>query len=222
MTRPFPSLLRAVLFDLDGTLVDSEPLHFVSTNAVLSAFGAQLDPAENDAFVGWSELDFWTELRRRFGIPDDVGALAAARTQHFLELVRTDGVPVLPGARSLVSVVAARGLPRAVVSASPRHQIDATLEAAGLGGDLPCRVSGHDDVPNSKPAPDAYVEACRRLGVGAEAGIALEDSPSGITAARGAGVFAIGVRQGAAPGADLSAADLMVPSLEDVLPLVAR
>ena len=122
------------------------------------------------------------------------------------------GVDAMVGARELVDLLRLAGVPIALVSNSPRRFIERSHEVAGTGLPFDAVISGHE-VPEAKPAPDAYLEACRQLGV--EPGkrvVALEDSPSGITAAVAAGLFAIGIPS--VPGIDLDQADLVAASLE--------
>ena len=122
------------------------------------------------------------------------------------------GVDAMVGARELIEILRLAGVPIALVSNSPRRFIERSHEVAGTGMPFEAVVSGHE-VPEAKPAPDAYLEACSQLGV--EPGrrvIVLEDSPSGVTAAVAAGLYVIGIPS--VPGVELSQADLIASSLE--------
>ncbi len=203
----------AFLFDLDGTLVDTEPLHHRSTNEVLAPFGASLPWAEYARCIGMSEHAFWDLLRNRFTLPESTEVLASRRTERLLASVIRGPVRPLPGVVATLAALERRGVPRAVASASPRRQIAATLATAGLAGFVQAFRSGHDDVPRSKPHPDVYLAAAAALGVAAAECIAVEDSVSGATAARAAGCTVVVVA--AAPGAELvRQADLVLGTME--------
>ncbi|MGK2954253.1 MAG: HAD family hydrolase, partial [Solirubrobacterales bacterium] len=139
---------------------------------------------------------------------------------HVLVLEELErGVDEMVGAAALVELLRQAGVPVGLVSNSPRVFIERSHEVAQTGLEFDAVVSGHE-VPEAKPAPDAYLEGCRQLGV--EPGkrvIALEDSPSGVTAAVAAGLFVIGVPS--VPGIELDQADLTATSLEDLAVLDA-
>ncbi len=211
----------AVLFDLDGTLVDSEALHARSALEVLAEAGVRdLGEEALAGYVGWPELPFWEDLRRRFGLQAGAAELAARRTTRLLELFRDRGARPLPGARSLLEALERAGIPCAVASSSPRAQLEAALEGAGLRSFLKVLVSGHEDVPRSKPHPDCYLEAARRLGVESERCLAVEDSATGARAAREAGCFVVLVPCPSHPEKDRSAAHRVLPDLGAVQALL--
>lgn len=117
------------------------------------------------------------------------------------------------GAREVLELLRLAGVPIALVSNSMRIFIEKSHEVAATGSPFDAVISGHE-VPEAKPAPDAYLEGCRQLGVEpSKRSVALEDSPSGVTAAVAAGLFVIGIPS--VPGIDLSHADLVADSLED-------
>lgn len=216
-----PQPLRGVLFDLDGTLVDSEPLHLESALRVLAAHGVRPDPGGFADYTGWAELPFWAELRRRFGLAEEPSELAEQRTAAYLELLHGRSIEPLPGVTELLDLLAARGVPVAIASSSPRAQIDASLRAAGLAERFPIRVSGHDDVAAGKPAPDVYLAAAAAVGAPPAACLALEDSLTGGAAARAAGVFTVLI-----PGPHLKrppagVADRVLASIPELVSLLA-
>jgi HAD superfamily hydrolase (TIGR01509 family) len=184
---------RALLFDLDGTLIDSEDLHYRSTLMVLAERGLGLTRQAFDRYRGWGERDTWLDLAEILALTDDPEALATARTQAFGSLLARGGALLMPGMERLLVWAGERGYPMAVVSSLPRLQIEAALRAAGLIRYFPLWWSGHDDVARSKPAPDVYQAAALGLGVAPGDCLAFEDSPVGLTSARDAGCFVIGV-----------------------------
>jgi HAD superfamily hydrolase (TIGR01509 family) len=201
-----PQLPAALLFDLDGTLVDSEFLHRDSVIAVLAREGVALSEEDYRPYFGWAEDAFWREIQGRTGLATPVEDLVAARTEVYLELHQECSIGPLPGVLDLLDWAAARDIPAAVASSSPRAQIHGTLEAAGLAERLPTVRSGHDDVEVGKPAPDVYFAAAAALGVDATACWAFEDSPTGMRAAMAAGAYTVAVPPGEADPAAYAAA----------------
>jgi HAD superfamily hydrolase (TIGR01509 family) len=201
----------AVLFDMDGLLIDSEPLWLEAEKKVMARLGGSWDARDQAALVGGSlALTVRTLLAKatRPEPPELVGKWVMA---HITERVRRDGVPVRPGARELLAEVAAAGLPRALVTSSQRGFMQAVLASTGMTFDA--LVSGQD-VTATKPDPEPYLLAARLLAVPPGDCFALEDSPNGVASAQAAGCRVIGVPSllplPPAPGR------IVVPSLLDL------
>ena len=182
---------QAVIFDMDGVLVDSEPLHLVSTNVVLGRFGHGLSAEENEIYLGWNEQSYWSALLERFGIDAAIEDCIAEREAEILRLFHEE-VPVAPGVVDFVHALRDRGIPRAVASSSDRRVIDAVLERSGLAGSFDAIASG-DEVSRSKPDPEIFLLAASRLGVEPERCLVFEDAPHGAQGALSAGMRCIRV-----------------------------
>lgn len=220
MSRPLPKPLRGALLDLDGTLVDTEHFHLISANEVLGGFGHELGLREFSRFIGWAEEPFWEALRERFRLDAATADLAARREKSFVRLLHTASIDPLPGVREVLRLLAQHGVPCAIASSSTRREIEAMLDAAGIRDQVAAVRSGHDDVSRGKPHPDVYLAAAEALGVEAAACLALEDSSTGVQAARAAGAFTVAVPCPSHPDPDLGAADLRLDSLEELPPLI--
>ena len=213
--RPLPRLrdIEAVVFDLDGVLVDSEPIHFRAANRVLARYGSSIGDAEYRTFIGLGETASWKVWRERAQIADSVEALIAAHTQARLDEIAA-GVEAIDDAVQLVRRLHASGMPLAIASSSTPQVIDALLLALGLDGVFNVRVSGEDpDVHDSKPAPDVYLAAAARLAVAPAACLAIEDSGPGILAAKRAGMVCVAVPNRWTADQDFSEADVVLISL---------
>jgi HAD superfamily hydrolase (TIGR01509 family) len=219
MQTPPPRPPAALLLDLDGTLVDTEPLHFESANVVLARHGQPLTVEDFLPYVGWSELPFWEDLKSRQELAPPAAVLLRERSEVFLELLHAASIDPLPGIPELLDWAEAQGIPAAVASSSPRVQIEASLGAAGLLTRMRAWRSGHDDVDagRGKPAPDVYLLAARDLGIDAQGAVALEDSPTGSAAARAAGAYVFGVPCPSHPAAALPDAHEVVVDAHQVL-----
>lgn len=204
---------RAVVFDMDGLLLDTELLWHTAEIELFRRHGREFTWDDKMAVIGTSFETTAVYFAERLGRPLAEGrALVEEMTDLMYEQLQRQ-VDARPGAVELVARLRGR-LPLAVASNSPTRLVDAALLAAGLTDAFDAVVTS-DDVANPKPAPDVYLEACRRLGVAPEDALALEDSPSGIAAAKAAGLACIAVPQFAE--ADVSAADRVIDSLEELL-----
>lgn len=155
---------HAVVFDLDGTLVDSEPNYYEAGRRVLAAHGVSgFSWEEHTRFIGIGTRETLEILRREHGLSTPVDELLAEKNRHYLELARA-GTEVFPEMRKLVERLHSAGHPMAVASGSSRAAIDAVLRATSLDGLLPLRVSA-EEVAHGKPEPDVFLEAARRLEV---------------------------------------------------------
>ena len=182
----------SVIFDLDGTLVDSEPNYYEATRQMLAGHGVRgFTWAEHERFVGISTLETVTLLRDRHGLRPSVAELLAETNRHYLELARTR-THVYPEMRKFVELLAAEGVALAVASGSSPEAIEAILAGTGLDACLRVVVSA-DEVPHGKPAPDVFLEAARRLGAAPADCVVLEDAAPGAAAAHAAGMRCIAI-----------------------------
>jgi HAD superfamily hydrolase (TIGR01509 family) len=194
--------LQAVLFDLDGLLVDSEPLWFEVECAIMARLGGQWGPADAHALIGGSLNRTVTYLLARAAQPARASRHEVARwlLDGMTELMLTRSLPVKPGARELLTEVADAGIPHALVTSSARQIMQTALTVTGMS--FPVTVCS-EDVRNTKPDPEPYLLATARLGMAPGGCVVLEDSPSGAAAARAAGCPVIVVPSvpiAAAPG----------------------
>ncbi len=181
----------ALLLDMDGTLVDTEPLHFTAHKRYLATQGMPVSHEDVVDNVGKGDRSFYAALAARTGRTIDATAWVSAKTEVLLDLYRTQGVPRQPGVDSLLDYAWREGIACCVVTSATRRVAIATLGAAGLADRLPARICAEDTVAH-KPDPAPYLLACRRLDVPPEACVAIEDSISGVAAARAAGCITIG------------------------------
>jgi HAD superfamily hydrolase (TIGR01509 family) len=189
MSLPLPD---AVVFDNDGLLLDTESVWTRAEQDLFERRGIEFTPTHKRELVGTSAEIAGGILERRLNEPDR----AAVLIEELNELVVAElehGVEAMLGAREVLHELSTRGTPLGLVSNSPLRFVQRSLEIVGFTDHFDIVVSAHD-VAAPKPAPDPYLEACRRLGV--EAGpnvVALEDSPTGVAAARAAGLTVIGI-----------------------------
>ena len=206
--------LAAVIFDMDGVLIDSHALHLRAWRQVLRAGGRKLRSDEEELlFDGGKREQILRHFLGEVG-PEELRRLSEAKDA----LVRgeEDGVQLLPGALELLKALAAAGIPRALASSGSRPRVLRTLERLKLAAHFDVVVSG-DDVSSGKPDPELFRIAAAKLGVRPEAAIVLEDAVSGVKAAKAAGMRCIAV---AAPNRgkqlEQAGADAVVHSLAEL------
>ncbi|MFE0251558.1 HAD family hydrolase [Streptomyces sp. NPDC059010] len=182
----------SVIFDLDGTLVDSEPHYYEAGRQVLAAHGVPgFTWADHERYVGISTLETVTLWKREYGLRASVEELLAAKNRRYLELARTS-TRAYPEMDKFVELLAAEGVPMAVASGSSPEAITAILSGTGLDTHLRTVVSA-DEVEHGKPAPDVFLEAARRLGVAPGDCVVVEDAAPGAAAAHAAGMRCIAI-----------------------------
>jgi HAD superfamily hydrolase (TIGR01509 family) len=204
--------MEAVILDMDGVLVDSEPLHLAAANKVLARFDVELSDEENNQYLGLDDPSFFAALKKRFGLDEEVESLAAAREAEVLELIGKGVVPK-EGVPELVAGLKMRGYAMALASSSPRPVVEAMLRELGLDRVFDAVVTG-DDVEDGKPAPDIFLRAAQELGVKPEQCLVIEDALHGVRAARAAGMLPLAVRTRENFGVEFSEAERVYDGLD--------
>jgi len=222
-------VLRAVLLDFNGVLIDDEPLHAELFRRVLAEEGIELDPAAAAReLLGTDDRGGFAAALAAAGRTADqagIARLVARKSVYYQQEIRRRGDPLFPGAIELVRALAARELLLGLVSGALRDEVDGALRRAGLESAFKAIVSA-EDVEAGKPDPEGYRTALALLNtepplparlVHPHEAVAIEDSPRGLEAAAGAGLATVGVAHGCAP-AELAAADRVVGSLAELTP----
>jgi HAD superfamily hydrolase (TIGR01509 family) len=206
-------VVRGLVFDFDGLIVDSERPVYQAWSEVYGLYGQELSLDVWKTVIGHGPgfFDPVAELERRLGTALDGEALRARYRARQRELMEAE--PILPGVREWGEEARALGVSLGVASNSRRAWVTGNLERLGLDG-WQC-VCCFDDVDRPKPAPDVYVAVLVGLGLAPHEAIAVEDSPSGVQAAKAAGLFCVAVPGSLTADADYSEADLVLPSLAE-------
>ena len=179
--------IQAVLLDLDGLLIDSEPIYRSAWQSAAADLGYELSDDLYLTLIGLSDRDSAGVLIRAFGSEFPLAQFRGLWPARWRRQVETSGIPIKPGLGDLLRVIEDRRLPTAVATSSDAEQAGRSLQAAGLSQRFSCVVTG-DQAPNGKPAPDIFLEAARRLGFPPRHCLVLEDSEAGVLAAAAAGM----------------------------------
>ncbi len=210
--RPTPF---GALWDLDGTLVDTEANHYTAWRALVREHGRDLSYEEFRPTFGLRNDDVLTRYLGFAGDAATLAALSERKEELFRASLRRDGVKTQPGALDLIAHLRALGARQAVASSAPPANITLIVRLLGLEGAFDAVVSG-EEVARGKPAPDIFLRAAARIGLEPGRAVVLEDAPAGVAAGKAAGCKVIALVAGF-PAEALSSANLVVDTFDDVL-----
>ena len=207
----------AVVFDMDGVLLDSEPLHLLAMNRVIATEGhPAFSDEQNHRFVGNSLEATWTEVHRLLGLRHSLEHYYQVYDAEVLRALRQEALVPLDGVHELLAELRNLGQRVGLATQSHRGWVDATLQGLGLASSFASIASG-EMVQRGKPAPDLYLLVCALLGADPRRSLAIEDSLPGVRAARAAGMTVVGVRNVYAGDRLEGEADLIVDRLDALL-----
>jgi beta-phosphoglucomutase len=203
------SHIRAVLWDMDGTLIDSEEFHWISWRGALAAEGITITHEQFLSSFGQRNDSIVPRWLGAAATPERIEEIANAKEELYRQLIRQHGISPLPGVAHWVRQLHEDGWLQVIASAAPRANIDAVLKALSATHIFQAIVSA-DDVHQGKPDPEVYLTAAARVGASPDRCIVVEDAVAGVEGARRAGMRIIGVSRG---GKHLPA-DVVVHSLD--------
>jgi HAD superfamily hydrolase (TIGR01509 family) len=202
---------RAVIFDCDGVLVDSEMLGLRSLQEALQEVGVERPLSSLARFSGRSHSETLAELEAESGVPLLARQVERRMDECYARLAKSEGLHPCPGVPRLILHLAACQIPFTLASSGPRAKVLFSLQTVGLASAFP-RFVCRDDVAQAKPAPDLYLAAAALIGVPPADCVAVEDAPNGVRAARDAGMQVVAVTTNFAASV-LADADLILDSL---------
>ena len=208
-------MIEAVVFDLDGVLLDSEQVWDEAREQLAAERGGRWHPQAQRDMMGMSSTEWSRYMHESIGLPEPPEQINREVVERLTAIYR-EHLPAIPGAREAVERLAARW-PLGLASSSSRELIDLVLELLGVDELFAATVSS-EEVARGKPAPDVYLEAARRLGVEPQRAAAVEDSHNGILSARAAGMRVLAIPNAHFPPDDeaLAEADAVLDSLAEL------
>ncbi|WP_420640549.1 HAD family hydrolase [Candidatus Leptofilum sp.] len=207
--------LQAIIFDMDGLMVDSEPLSQQAWDEYLRPYGHQLTEEIVSNIIGLRADVSTPTIKELFNLPEPVPVIIEKRAAIYSQ-IRANGVPIMPGLHELHAEIARRQLTWGVATSSPRHHAQEILQQLGLLDRCQAIAAG-GEVTHGKPQPDIYLLAAERLGIPPQNCLALEDSGPGSLAATRAGMTTIAIPNAQTQTADFSHVHHRYSSLHDVL-----
>ena len=213
--------IDAVVFDMDGVLIETEELWDEVREQLARETGARYDAVAQRTMMGMSAPE-WSSYMESLGVPGPPAAINDEVVRRLIARYR-EQLPLIDGAVDAVQRLAAAGFTLAVASSSNRVLIDLVLAESGLAPLFAATVSS-EEVARGKPSPDVYVEACRRIGVAPASATAVEDSHAGIRSAKAAGLRVLAIPNPSFPPGEeaLALADLVLPGLASLTPAAVR
>ena len=196
--------IQAVVFDMDGLMLDTEPIYRSAWKLAVSDCGYRFEDEWYAQLVGRSNDDCDLLMQEMIGPDYPVEKCRALRERHWRDRVLDSGIPLKPGLKELLDWLEELELPKAIATASSRTEATFSISASGIGPRFEHTTAG-DEVPNNKPAPDIYIESARKLGVAPHNCLVFEDSNAGATAAVSSGAITIVVPDLQPPQPDVKA-----------------
>ena len=200
-------MFKALIFDMDGVLIDSEPLHKQIEQDILKELGVNVSLEEHFKFASMG-MEMWNIMKQRYGFNREATAdeLHEEKAKRYLKALTSKPILPIDGLKELVSYAKEKGVVLAVASSSGVYNINLVLKAIGLEEFFSLIVSG-EQVPRNKPYPDIYLKTA-------------EDSANGVKSAKAAGMFCIGFRNLSSGNQDISSADVIINSLSEAINII--
>ncbi len=206
---------EAVIFDMDGVLIDSEPLHISAAIALLKKFHVDTSEGYHNKYVGCSDPVKWQKIKDEFDIKSSLREILDMSVSTKLELLRQTDCNPIEGIPELLKSLYDRSIPVAVASSSPGRFIEEVIDKIKIEKYIRTWVSG-ENIEKSKPEPDIFLKTAELLQVNPRGCVVIEDSKNGVIAAKKAGMRCIGFKNMNSGSQDLSKADLVVDKIQDI------
>lgn len=208
-------MIKAFIFDMDGVIIDSEPLHFESDKRVLKDYNIEITHNELIDYVGVTNSQMWSELIEKYSLSAKLEELLEKQNIYKKHLFGAGELEAVAGIKELIDVLKKNGILIGLASSSSMDFIELILKNLKLYEAFDIIVSG-EEVSNSKPSPDIFLKAAELLKVHPSQCMVLEDSGHGVKAAKSAGMKCIAYRNPNSGSQDLSLSDIVIDSIEKI------
>ena len=207
---------QCVIFDMDGVIIDSEPIHQDCERRLFSLLGIRISEEEHNALVGATDEAMWSMLGKLHHLPVSVSHAIQLKKSIYLEyLKRETCIEPIPYVKNLISALHENGFQLAIASSSPHEQIDYILKKFQIKRFFHAIISG-EDVKAGKPHPEIFLKAADVVGVPPSSCVVIEDSHNGVSAAKKAGMKCIGYLNPNSGNQDIQKADLKINSFRNL------
>lgn len=208
-------MFRAVLFDMDGVIIDSEPLHMKAFQVAMSNYGLELSDEYCYQFIGRTDRYMVEVLIKEWNLSDSVEKVLQLKSNILENLEKVEGYPPVPYVKQLIKNLYENKIKLAIASSSPMSAIQYTAKTQGLTSYFAEYVSG-TEIEHSKPAPDIFLKSAKMLDVDPVECLVIEDSEHGVAAAKAAGMTCVGFFNPNSGNQNLSKADIIVEGFEEI------
>lgn len=203
--------MKAVIFDMDGVIIDSEPIHEEIERGLLEELGGKFDREFHHSLVGTTDHSMWTTYKKKFHLEPSVEEMVRMKKERFIKKVHR--APLVRKVCDLISILYDHGYPLALASSNNRKAVDAVIENFNLHKYFKFSISG-EEVIHGKPHPEIFLTAAGKMGMDPDGCLVIEDAENGVLAAKAAGMKCIGFRNPNSGNQDLSKADLIIESFD--------
>ena len=201
---------KAVIFDMDGVLIDSEPAYLEMNRKMFADFGIEMDDDDYKALVGLPSVPMWAMLKKKYDLKNDISDFLIIEKKRMLEILDSDIISApIEGTTELLQTLIENNVKLSVASSSAKENIDFILSKLNLNRFFEFVISG-EEVSNGKPAPDIFLKVSERLNISPVNCYVIEDSTNGIRAAKAAGMHCIGFSNNETNSQDLSGSDIIL------------
>ncbi|CAH8770412.1 HAD family hydrolase [Paenibacillus dendritiformis] len=207
--------MKAFIFDMDGVIIDSEPIHFEIDVETMNYFGVTIAPHELERFVGMTNPEMWSILKEEYSLPQSVSEIIEYQLKSKIEWIRSTDLAPIEGIQELIFDLKKNNILIGLASSSPIAFINEVLRKYNFFEYFDSIISG-EEVTKGKPAPDIYLEVSNQLNIKPNECWVLEDSKNGVQAAKAAGMKCIGFINQNSGNQDLSRADIIVNNIRDI------
>jgi len=212
----FPSIIKAVIFDMDGVLIDSEPVYFQAEKELFRSLDLKITSEIHDSFVGMSMVSIWEIIKKSYYLKPSIEELAEKHKQimikGFAEL--SDPQPI-NGIIPFLDFLKSSNIQITLASSSCRELVDLVIERTGIKKYFDLTVSG-DEILRGKPEPDIFLKVLEERHIQDDEALIIEDSANGIKAAHKAGIFAVGFQNPNSGNQDLGEANLIINQISEL------
>ncbi|HIQ98666.1 MAG TPA: HAD family phosphatase [Candidatus Scybalocola faecavium] len=208
-------MITSILFDMDGVLIDSQPMHYEADVETLKHFGVCVTVKDVEKYAGTTNSDRYTRFKKDYHMDDSVEAMVAFREQCIMDMIRSRDISAIDGIRELLKDIRCHHLKTAVASSSSYDLIYAVLDKLSIRDCFDQVVSG-EDLENSKPAPDIFLKTAHQLESDPEECVVIEDSGNGVLAGIRAGMRVVGYVNPTSGKQDLSPATRVITSFLEI------
>ncbi|QQY80324.1 HAD superfamily hydrolase (TIGR01509 family)/HAD superfamily hydrolase (TIGR01549 family) [Keratinibaculum paraultunense] len=205
--------MKAIIFDMDGVIIDSEPLHCKLEREILKELGGKITEEEHNAFIGTTDYHMWSILKEKFNIKKPVDEIIQMKKERFIKNIHM--LNLVDNVEEFIEKLHKKGYPMGLASSNNRKIVNLIVNKFKLDKYFNVIISG-EDVSKGKPHPEIFLKTAEKMGVEPHNCLVIEDAKNGVIAAKAAGMKCIGFKNPNSGEQDLSQADLIISSYDEL------